>query len=161
IPIVFTMASDPVEVGLVDSLSRPGGNLTGVTNLNLEVGPKRLELLHELVPAAATIVLLGNPTKANANTVPRDLQAPTPAPGLRLDVLQASSERDFDVVFEMLPQLRAGALVIGPDPFFTSRSEQLGALTARRMMPAIYQYREFTAAGGLMSYGGTNTDSYR
>ena len=161
IPIVFTMASDPVAVGLVVSLNRPGGNLTGVTNLNVEVGPKRLELLHEFIPTATIVALLVNPTNSNAETLSRQLQAAASMLGLQSHVLHASAEHDFDAVFATLRQLRAEALVIGPDPFFTSRREQLAALTVRHAVPTIYQYREFAVAGGLMSFGGSNSDSYR
>ena len=161
IPIVFTTSLDPVQLGLVASLSRPGGNVTGVTSLNVEVGPKRLELLHELVPTANVIGLLVNPNNPNAQTLSRDMQAAARKLGLQLHVLDASNERDFDGVFGALLQLRAGALVIGTDAFLTSHSEQLAALALRHALPAIYQYPEFTAAGGLMSYGSSVTDSYR
>jgi putative ABC transport system substrate-binding protein len=161
IPIVFNTADDPVKIGLVASLNHPGGNLTGITSLNVEIGPKRLELLHELAPTAAVIAVLINPTDPNAEAPSRDLQAAARALGLQLHVLHASTERDFDTVFATLVQLRAGGLVIGPDPFFTSRSEQLAALTVRHAVPTVYQFREFTAAGGLMSYGGNLTDMYR
>jgi putative ABC transport system substrate-binding protein len=162
IPIVFYTASDAVEAGLVASLSRPGGNLTGATSLNAEIGPKRLELLRELVPMATTIALLVNPTNpTNADTLIRELQAAARPLGLQLPVLHASTERDFDTAFATLLQLRAGALVIGSDAFFSTRSEQLAVLALRHAVPAIYQYREFTAAGGLVSYGGSLTDAYR
>jgi putative ABC transport system substrate-binding protein len=162
IPIVFGVAADPVEVGLVASLNRPGGNLTGVTNLNIEVGPKRLELAHALVPAATIIALLVNPSSpALAETYSRDLQAAARTLGLQLHVLHASTEPDFDTVFATLVQLRAGALVIGPDTFFYARSEQLAALALRHAIPTIFQYRAFAAAGGLMSYGSSNTEFYR
>ena len=162
IPIVFQVGSDPVEVGLVASLARPGGNLTGVTNLNIELGPKRLELLHELIPTATVVGLLVNPTSPNlAESSAKDLQAAARILGLQLHILHASSERDFDTVFATLHQLQAHALVIGPDAFFIARSEQLGALTARHAVPAITQYREFAAAGGLMSYGGSTKDADR
>jgi putative ABC transport system substrate-binding protein len=162
IPIVFGVAVDPVEVGLVASLNRPGGNLTGVTNLNAEVGPKRLELLHELVPMATVIALLVNPTSSTlAEHTSRDLQAAARTLGLKLHVLHASTERDFDTVFATLVQLRAGALVIGPDVFFRSRIEQLAALTLRHAVPTIFLTREFVAAGGLMSYGTSDTEYYR
>jgi putative ABC transport system substrate-binding protein len=161
IPIVFTLAADPVAIGLVAGLNRPGGNLTGVTSLNQEVGPKRLELLHELLPAATTIALLVNPTNPTAETLSRDAQAAARTLGLQLRILHASAERDFDTVFADLVQLRAGGLVIGIDTFLTSRTEQLGALTLRHAVPAIYQAREFPAAGGLMSYGGNITDANR
>jgi putative ABC transport system substrate-binding protein len=161
IPIVFQSGGDPVELGLVASLNRPGGNLTGVGNLGMEVGPKRLELLHELVPAASTIVLLINPTNPNAETLAKDHRAAANLLGLQLIVLHASSDRDLDPVFVTLIELRAGALVIGNDGFFNSRSEQLAGLTLRHRVPAIYTYREFAAAGGLMSYGSSITDAYR
>jgi putative ABC transport system substrate-binding protein len=161
IPIVFNGPGDPVKLGLVTSLNRPDGNLTGVTTLNVEVGSKRLELLHELVPAATTMALLVNPTNPIAETQSRDLGAPARAIGVQLHVVSASTERDFDTVFANLVQLRAGALVIGPDPFFNTRSEQLANLAIRHAMPTIYQFREFAAAGGLMSYGGSFADEYR
>jgi putative ABC transport system substrate-binding protein len=162
IPIVFSIASDPVEGGLVGSLNRPGGNLTGVTNLNREVGPKLLELLHELVPRATIIGLLSNPTTPGTEeTLLRELSPAARTLGLQLHVLRASTEREFDAVFAKLAEARAGALLIGVDPFFTSRSEQLAALTLRHAVPAAYQFREFAAAGGLISYGGSRTDQYR
>jgi putative ABC transport system substrate-binding protein len=161
IPIVFEAASDPVEVGLVGGLNRPGGNLTGVTTLAAELGPKRLELLHEMVPAATVIALLMNPTFPNADILSRDLQAAARTLGVQLHVLYATTERDFDTVFTTLVQLRAGALVIAPATLFTSRSEQLAALTLQHAVPTIFQYREFAATGGLMSYGSNVTDAYR
>jgi putative ABC transport system substrate-binding protein len=161
IPIVFNVASDPVQVGLVASLNRPGGNLTGVSNLGVEVGPKRLELLHELVPTATVIALLINPTSPNAETQSREMQAAARTFGLQLHIVHASAERDFDTVFATLVQVRAGGLVIGPDPFFNSRAEQLVALALRHAMPTISQFRQFATAGGLMSYGGSQTDQYR
>jgi putative ABC transport system substrate-binding protein len=161
IPIVFVTSLDPVQLGLVASLSRPGGNVTGVTTFNVEVGPKRLELLHELVPAVNVIGLLVKPNNPNAQTLSRDLQVAARKLGLQLHVLHAGNERDFDRVFVALVQLRAGALVIGTDAFLTSHSERLAALALRHAMPAIYQYPEFTAAGGLMSYGGSFTDQTR
>jgi putative tryptophan/tyrosine transport system substrate-binding protein len=161
IPIVFTPGGDPVQMGLVASLSRPGGNVTGVTQLNVEIAPKRLELAHQLVPMATIIAVLVNPMDPNAEAELRDLQAAARTLGLQLHVLHASTERDFDMVFATLAQLRAGALVISADPFFISRSEQLAALSLRRAVPAIYQDRPFAAAGGLISYGGSAPDSYR
>jgi putative ABC transport system substrate-binding protein len=159
IPIVFILATDPVEAGLVASLNRPGGNLTGVTGLNVELAPKKLELLHELLPTATIIALLVNPTNTiAAENQSRAVQDAARTLGLQLHVLHASSERDFDSVFANLLQLRANAFVIGSDLFFTSRSEQLAELTVRHAVPSIYQFREFTAAGGLMSYGGSVTD---
>lgn len=161
IPIVFVTGSDPVEQGLVASLQRPEGNLTGATTLAVEMGQKRLELLHELVPAATHVGALVNPTGPNLQTVSRDLQAASRAVGLPIHILHASSEGDFPKVFAALARLRAGALVIGTDTFFNSQSRTLAALTLRHQVPAIYQYREFAAAGGLMSYGGSITDAYR
>src|SRR5262245_43756253 len=158
IPIVFATTGDPVELGFVASLNRPGGNLTGVTNLGVELGPKRLELLHEMIPKATSVALLINPTGPNAETQSKELQAAAHTAGLQLHVLRASSEGDLDTVFATLVQLRAGALVIGTDPFFSSRIEQLSALALRHAVPAIYQYREFAAAGGLLSYGASNRD---
>jgi putative ABC transport system substrate-binding protein len=162
IPIVFQTGGDPVEVGLVASLNRPGGNLTGVTSLNAELGPKRLEVLHELVPTATVMALLVNPNNPiSAETQSRDGQAAASRLGVKLHVLHAGTERDFDAVFATLTQLRAGALVIATDAFFNSRSEQLAALAVRHAVPTIYPLREFVAAGGLMSYGGSLTDSSR
>jgi putative ABC transport system substrate-binding protein len=162
IPIVFEVASDPVELGLVTSLARPGGNITGVTSLNAEVGPKRLELLHELVPTATVVGLLVNPTNPNlAELTTKNLHAAARSLGLKMHILHASADRDFDTVFATLNQLRAGALVIGTDPFFSSRLEQLATLTAHHAVPTVYQFREFTANGGLMSYGGSLTDTFR
>ena len=161
IPIVFTTISNPVQIGLVASLSRPGGNVTGVTQLNVEVGPKLLELLHEVVPTATIMALLVNPANPNAETTERDLQAAARTLGLQLHVLNASTEGDLDAVFATLRQLRAGGLVIGGDVFFTGRSEQHAALTLRHAVPSIYQPRAFVAAGGLMTYGAIATDAYR
>ena len=162
IPIVFETAGDPVTLGLVASLNRPGGNLTGVTNLNVEVGQKRLELLRELLPAATIIAVLVNPSApAVTEQFMRALQAAAPALGMQLQVLQASTDRDLDPAFAALGQLRADALVIGPYLFFNSRKEQLGALSLRHAVPAIFIYREFVAAGGLMSYGANEAESYR
>ena len=162
IPIVFQVGIDPVEAGLVVSLNRPGGNLTGVSNLNVELLPKRLELLHELVPKATVIGLVVNPTNPTvAEAETRDLQAAARTLGLQLHVLHASNEGDFDAVFANLPQQRADGLVIGGDAFFTSRSEQLAALALRQAVPTVYQFREFVTAGGLISYGGSLTDANR
>jgi putative ABC transport system substrate-binding protein len=161
IPIVFAAGFDPVDLGLVSSLHRPGGNVTGTSILNVEVVPKRLQLLNELVPAATVMALLVNPSNPNAANQSRDLQAAARTLGLQLHILHASSERDFDTVFAKLNELRAGGLVIGADAFFNTRSAQLAALALRHAMPAAYQYREFTVAGGLMSYSGSITDSYR
>jgi putative ABC transport system substrate-binding protein len=162
IPIVFETASDPVRLGLVASLSHPGGNVTGITQRNLEMVPKRLEFLHELIPTASVIALLvnpANPTIAETNT--KEVHAAARALGLEVHVLNASTEHDFDGVFAKVVQLRAGGLIIGPDPFFTSRIEQLAALTVRHALPAVYEVREFALAGGLLSYGTEITESYR
>jgi putative ABC transport system substrate-binding protein len=160
IPTVFTTSGDPVRLDLVTSLSRPGGNVTGVTQTNAEIAPKRLQLLHELVPAASVIALLVNP--ANPNLAgSKELQAAAHTLGLKLHVLNASSETDFDGVFAKLIQLRVGGLVIGGDPLFTNRSEQLAALTVRHAVPAIFQNRDFAVAGGLLSYGADFRDAYR
>jgi putative ABC transport system substrate-binding protein len=161
IPIVFIIGFDPVEVGLITSLARPGGNLTGVTVLGVELGSKRLELLHELVPTANIVAALVNPNTPAAETQSTELQTAARTLGLKLHVLHASSERDFDAVFANLAQQRAGGLVIGGDALFTSRSEQLAALALRQAVPTIYQFREFVAAGGPMSYGDNLTDTYR
>jgi putative ABC transport system substrate-binding protein len=161
IPIVFVTGSDPVEQGLVASLNRPGGNLTGATTLAVELGQKRMELIREVVPKATLIGVLVNPTGPNLAAVSRDMQAAARAVGQPIHILQASTERDFDPVFATLVRIRASGLVIGTDTFFNSQSGRLGALTVRHAMPAIYQYREFVAAGGLMSYAGSITDAYR
>lgn len=161
IPIVFAIGGDPVRSGLVDSLSRPAGNLTGAAHVSVETTPKRLELLHELTPLAQIIGLLINPTNPLANSVAEAVQAAAGSLGLDLEVLHARSDEEIDAAFARLPGLRVGALVIGTDPFFTSRAEKLGAMSLRLAMPAIYQYREFAAAGGVMSYGGSIADSYR
>jgi ABC-type uncharacterized transport system substrate-binding protein len=154
IPIVFDTAIDPVGAGLVTSLNHPGGNLTGVTTLGIEIGPKRLEILHELIPTVTTVALLVNPTNPTvAEVTSKNLQMAARTLGLELHVLPASAETDFEAVFTTLFELRAGALVIGADPFFTGRSEQLAALAIHHAMPAIYQSRPFAAAGGLISYG--------
>ena len=161
IPIVFQLASDPVALGLVTSLNRPGGNLTGLTSLNEEIGPKRLELLHEVIPSATIMALLMNPTSPNAETLSRDVQEVARTLGLKLHVVHASNERDFDTVFASLAQLQAGGLVAGAHVLFNSRSEQLAALALRHAVPMITPYREFAAAGGLMSYGQSIPDQYR
>ena len=161
IPIVFATSSDPVKLGLVASLNRPGGNATGVTSTNAQIAPKRLQLLHELLPTASVVALLVNPANpALAETNTKEVQAAARALGLELQVLNASTEGDFDGVFAKLIQLRAGGLVISPDPFFSSRSKQLAALAVRHAVPTIYENREFAVAGGLLSYGDF-TDAYR
>ncbi len=161
IPIVFEMGADPIAIGLVGNLNRPGGNLTGVSSLNVQVTPKRLEILHEAVPTAAEVAVLVNPTSPTADSQLRSLQAAARALGLQLHVLHASAERDFDTVFATLLQLRAGGLVVSSDGFFATHSEQLAALTIRHAVPAIHQSRDFTIAGGLMSYAGSFAESHR
>jgi len=161
IPIVFTTVGDPVQLHLVSSLNRPGGNVTGVTQLNVEVAPKRLELLHELVPTASVVALLANSTNPNTEANTKELQVAARTLGLELHFLNANTERDFDAAFAKLIQLRAGGLVIGADALFSSRSEQLAALALRHAVPAIYQTRDFAVAGGLLSYGTDFRETYR
>ncbi len=161
IPIVFITGADPVQVGFVASLNRPGGNLTGVASLDTELGRKRLQLLHELLPKAGTIAALVNPTFPGSDIQARDLQAAASTLGLKLHILHASTERDINTAFATLARLQASGLVIGNDPFFTSWSEQLAALALRHAVPAIYEFRAFVAAGGLMSYGPRIADLYR
>ena len=162
IPIVFETASDPVKLGLVASLSRPGGNVTGVTSMGAEIAPKGLELLHELLPTARLMALLVNPADpALAEPQARQVLSAANTLGIELHVLNASTERDFDAVFDKLMQLRAGGLVIAGDALFTGHADQLAALTLHHAIPAIYQRREFAAAGGLMSYGGSVTETHR
>ena len=161
IPVIFETAGDPVALGFVASLNRPGGNVTGVTQLSSELVSKRLRLLHDLIPAATNIGLLVNPTDPRAETQTRDVQEAAHALGLRIHVLNASSEAEIDTAFSDLVKLRAGALVVGTGELFNSRAAQLAALAAREQVPAIYQYREFAAAGGLISYGTSLTDAYR
>jgi putative ABC transport system substrate-binding protein len=162
IPVVFEVATDPVKLGFVVSLDRPGGNLTGVANLNVEVGPKRLELLHELLPSVTVIAALVNPANpALSQPFVQSLRTAANGLGLELHVLDASTERDLDPVFAALVQLKAGALVIGPDVFFNSHIEQIAALAIGHAVPAIYQYRPFVEAGGLLSYGSDETETYR
>jgi putative ABC transport system substrate-binding protein len=160
IPIVFTTAADPVKDGLVASLNRPGGNLTGVSLFTSVLEAKRLGLLRELVPTAATIAVLLNPNNLVADQL-KDLQEAARSLGLQLDVLNASTERDLDMAFTTLVQKRAVALAVAADPFFNSRRQQIVALAARPALAAIYEWREFAAAGGLMSYGTSIADVYR
>jgi len=161
IPIVFQIGVDPVKAGLVSSLNQPGGNITGFANLALEVGPKRLELLHRLVPNATNIAVLVNPARSNVEAETRDMQSAANKLGLQLNVLYASTERDFDKVFATSVQLRAGGVVISGDPFFNTRSEELAAMAIHYMVPAIYQFHEFAAAGGLVSYGSSIKNTHR
>jgi len=161
IPIVFTTGSDPVQLGLVASLNQPGGNVTGVANLNAEIVPKRVELAHELIPTATAIGLLVNPGARNVETLTSVTKAAAAALGLRLHVLRASNEQEIEDAFTTFVQLRAGVLVIGPDAYLISQSIQLARLTIRQSVPVIFEFREFAMAGGLISYGGSNTDEYR
>jgi ABC-type uncharacterized transport system substrate-binding protein len=162
VPIVFFTAGDPTAAGLVATFARPGGNVTGAITLGLEVGPKRLELLHELVPTATLMALLVNPASPTlSQPITRDTQAAARTLGVDIHVVHASTELDFENVFATVARLRAGGLVIGPDALFSSRSDALAALSLRHAVPAIYQFREFAAAGGLMSYGGDYTDGFR
>ena len=161
IPIVFEMGADPIATGLVQTINRPGGNITGVTSLNVQITPKRLEILHEAVPAASLIAVLLNPTSPTADSQLRNLQPAADALGVRLHILHASSERDFDAVSATLSQLRPGGLVVSSDTFFATHSEQLAAIAIRHALPAIHQSRDFAIAGGLMSYAGSFVELHR
>jgi ABC-type uncharacterized transport system substrate-binding protein len=161
IPIVFEMGADPIAMGLVGSLNRPGGNLTGVSSLNVEVTPKRLEILQEFIPTAALVAVLINPTSPTADSQLTNLRASASGLGLQLHVLHASMERDFYAAFENLLELPAGGLVVASDTFFATHGEQLAALAVRHSVPAIHQSRDFAIAGGLMSYGGSFFESHR
>jgi len=161
IPIVFFGGSDPVGDGLVASLARPGGNLTGFTILVGELMPKRLELLSELVPQAGVIALLVNPNSAAAERQTQDVQEAARTKGVQLSILKASTESEIDAAFASLVQLQAGALLVGADPFFNSRREMLVALAARFAVPAIYEWRRFVEFGGLISYGPSQTGLWR
>jgi len=161
IPSVFVVGADPVELGLVASLARPGGNLTGASMLTVELMPKRLELLSELVPQAKVIALLVNPNDADTERVIGEMQEAARAKGLQLPVLKARTESQIDAAFATLVQLHAGAVVVGPDAFFTSRREQLVTLASRYAVPAIDRWREFAEAGGLISYGSSFPAIYR
>jgi putative ABC transport system substrate-binding protein len=161
IPIVFRSGADAVELGLVASLARPGGNLTGVSMLIDELTPKRLELLSELVPQAGVIDLLVNPNNPNAERTMRDAAEAARVKGVQLHILKAGTESEIDTAFSTLVQLHAGALVVSADPFLSSRREQLVALALRHAVPTIYAWREFVASGGLISYGSSLTGAYR
>jgi len=161
IPIVFVSGGDPVAEGLVASLARPGSNLTGVTLINVELMAKRIELLSEVVPQAAVIALLVNPNSPQTERILRDVQEAALAKGVQLQILDASTESEIDAAFASLVQLQAGALVVVADAFFFSRREQLVALASRHAVPAIYGWREFAAAGGLISYGTSITAVFR
>jgi putative tryptophan/tyrosine transport system substrate-binding protein len=160
IPIVFTTSGDPVQLGLVTTLNHPGGNVTGVSQLNVEVGPKRLELAHELVPTAAAMALLVNANNPTAETISKGMQAAADSLGLRLQILRAGNNAEIELAFSGFASLKAGALVIGTDTYFNGMIEELAALANRYSVPTIYQYNEFAASGGLMSYGGSVNDSY-
>ena len=162
IPIVFEVGSDPVRLGLVTNLNRPGGNVTGVTSLIVEVAPKRLELLHELLPTVKVMALLINPDdRALAQAEARETLSAARNRGIELHVLNVRREGDFDAVFADIKRLRVGGLVIGPGSVFVGSVDKLAALTVRHAVPAIWQFRSFPAAGGLMSYGSDILDSYR
>jgi putative tryptophan/tyrosine transport system substrate-binding protein len=161
IPIVFRIGNDPVQVGLVPSLNRPGANLTGVAALNTELSAKRLELLHELLPAATIMAALINPSGAGAEAVAGGLQAASHKLGVQVHIVHASTERDFEAAFAMLDALRASGLVITGGTLFVGQVEKLAALALRHAVPAIFQVPEFAVAGGLMAYGTSNTNSYR
>ena len=161
IPIVFEVATDPVKIGFVARLDKPGGNLTGVANLNVEIGPKRLELMHELLPSVTVIAVLVNPANpALFEPFVRSLQTAANGLGLELHILNASTEGELDTVFTTLVQLKAGALVIGPDVFFNTHIEKIAALAIGHAVPAVYQYRPFVEAGGLLSYGSDEAETY-
>jgi len=162
IPIVFEVGVDPVASGLVHSMNRPGGNATGVTSLNAELGPRRLQLLREMAPAATSFALLVNPTNPrNAEALIDDLQVAAHAQRLQFQIVRAATEQDIALVLENLGRQRVGGLIIANDTFFVSRGKELGALTLRNRLPAIHQPPEFVAAGGLMSFAGSIEESHR
>ena len=162
IPIVFTLGVDPVELGLVASLNRPGGNITGVTSLTAELAAKRLDLLRELVPTAAVVAVLVNPTNpAGTDAEAKRLRDAARSLGMQLHILPASTATEIDAAFATLIERRIGALVVGADPLFANHRDQIVALAARHAVPAIYVWREFAAAGGLMSYGTDLADTHR
>ena len=161
IPIVFNIGNDPVQAGLVASLNRPGGNATGVNILTTELEAKRLGLLHEMVPAASIFAHLVNPNYPPTKTNVRDVAAAARVMGLQIIVMEASSENEIDGAFAAILEKRAGALLVGADPFFNGRRNQIVALAERQTLPAIFEQREFAAAGGLMSYGTSIADAYR
>jgi putative ABC transport system substrate-binding protein len=160
IPIVFSVG-DPIEAGLVGSLARPSGNLTGVSVLSVELMAKRLELLSELVPQAGVIALLVNPNYSITERIIRDVQEAAHTKGVQLPIVKAGTESEIDAAFASLAELHAGGLLVGGDPFFANRRDQLVALAARNAVPAMYYWREFTAAGGLASYGSSNMAGFR
>jgi putative ABC transport system substrate-binding protein len=160
VPIVFAIGSDPVGSGLVASMNRPGGNITGVSFLSVELGAKRLELVRDLVPKAAAIALLVNPNNPNADKQAKEMKAAAATLGLQSNILSVGSQADFDTVFATLVGQRVGAIVVSADPFFISRRDQLVELATRHAVPTIYPVREFAAVGGLMSYGASFADAY-
>ena len=161
IPIVFEMGADPVRLGLVTSLNRPGGNVTGVTNLLSELGSKRLGLLRELVPRATVIATLINPDYPDAESQSRDAEGAARALGLQFIIVRASTEREMETAFATMAQQGAGALLVGPDTFFAEQRDRIVALAARHAIPTLYWRREFAQAGGLMSYGSDLADAFR
>jgi len=161
IPIVFGVGDDPVRAGLVASLTNPGGNLTGVTRMNLELEPKRLQMLHELVPAARTLALLVNPNNPNAMRSVAAMQEGARSMGIQLTVVSANRETDLDPAFSEIVSAGAGGVVIAPDPLFFLQNARLGKLALAHRLPAIFEYREFAAAGGLAGYGGNSNDAHR
>ncbi len=161
IPVIFGGGVDPVQAGLVASLNQPGGNVTGVTSMNAEIEAKRLGLLYELLPRATRFAVLVNPNNPLADVDIKDAQASAMATGRQIEIFTASTNREIDVAFASLVQMRADALLIGPDVFFTNRRVQLATLAVRHAVPAIYAFREFAEAGGLMSYGTSGTDRDR
>ena len=161
IPIVFNVAADPVQLGLVASLNRPGGNLTGTNSLIGELGAKGLAVLHELMPSIATIGFLENPNNPVSGLMRRDVLAAAPVVGLKVQILKAGTDREIDAAFVSLVQAQTGALLVGNDPLFNSRIEQLVALGARHAIPTMYSWREFVVAGGLISYGLSLIENYR
>ena len=161
IPIVFEMGGDPIALGVVGSLSRPGGNLTGVSSLSVEVSRKRLEFMHELFPTAEVFAVAVNPTSPTSESQLRNLHAAAASLGVQLHILNASAEQEFDAVFTAMPHMRAGGLVLTSDPYFAYRSQQLAELAVLHAVPAITQSRDFPIAGGLMSYGGDFEQSHR
>ena len=161
IPIVFSVGADPVQLGLVASLNRPGGNLTGFSNVGNELGAKGLALLHELVPGTATIGFLENPNNPTFELTTRDVLAAAPVMGLKVQILKASTDREIDAAFASLVQARTGALLVGTDFFFNTRIERLIELAAHHAIPTMYTFREFVVAGGLISYGTSVTEEYR
>jgi putative tryptophan/tyrosine transport system substrate-binding protein len=161
IPIVFSTGADPVQAGLVASFNRPGGNVTGIVSMNVQLGAKRLGLLHELLPGAARFAVLVNPNSPNVEVVRRDARAAAAAIGRQIEVLTASSNREIDTAFASLAQMRADALVVAPSPLFDNRRVQLITLAAHHRVPTMYSQRECPEAGGLMSYGSSITDEFR